>query len=316
MTPLQPPGLAELRAARERVAPYIRPIPLVRLWVDGSTEIWLKLENLQPIGSFKLRGAASALAAAEPATLAQGVWTASAGNMAQGVAWIARERGVPCTAVVPDHAPRAKLDAVAALGARIDAVPFERWWAIVQGEHDPGLPGLFVHPVCDPAVLAGNGTIGLEIHEDLPHADAVVVPFGGGGLGCGIASALRVVGARAKVFASEVETAAPLGPALRAGHPVTVEYHPTFVDGIGSTRVLDPMFPLAQALLAGSQPVSVAEIEAAIRLLVQRAHVVSEGAGASSVAAATSGRIPGAKIVCVVSGGNLNPTELARILRG
>ncbi len=325
---LEPPSLEQIRAARARVAGVAIRTPLVRLAPrDGEREIWLKLECLQPIGSFKIRGAASALGLAAPAALARGVYTASAGNMAQGVAWCARAAGVPCAVVVPDNAPRAKLDAIERLGARLVPVPYERWWRVLVERRFDGLDGLFVHPVSDPGVIAGNATIGLEILEDLPGAAAVLVPYGGGGLSCGIASALAAAGAAARVFACEVETAAPLAPSLAAGAPLSIEHRPSFVDGIGGRSVLAEMWPLAARLLAGACVVTLEEIAAAIRALVARACVVAEGAGAAPLAAALAGRdargmggaavpLPGGPLVCVISGGNLDPAKLAAVLEG
>jgi threonine dehydratase len=288
----------------------------VRLDVDAPGEIHLKLECLQPIGSFKLRGAGNAMALARRETLAHGVYTASAGNMAQGVAWNARRLGIPCTVVVPDHAPAAKLSAVERLGARIVKVPMERWWQVLVEHHYPGIDGLFIHPVSDPAVIAGNGTIGLEILEDLPDVDTVLVPWGGGGLSCGIASALLPLRPSAKVYGCEAKTAAPLQASLAAGRPVAVDYTPSFVDGIGARGLLPEMWPLAKALIAGSLVSSLDEIAAALRLIVARARVVAEGAGATSVAPALAGRAGTGKIVCVVSGGNIDSSVLATILRG
>jgi len=299
-----------------RIAGAAIRTPLVRLPVDGPAEIFLKLECLQPIGSFKLRGAGNAMALASPEALARGVYTASAGNMAQGVAWNARRLEIPCTAVVPDHAPRTKLDAIERLGGRIVRVPFERWWQVIVEHRYPGIEGLFIHPVADRAVVAGNGTIGLEIHEDLPDVDAVLVPWGGGGLSCGIASAVSALRPAARVYGCEVETAAPLSASLAAGRPVAVDYTASFVDGIGGKTLLPEMWPLAQALLAGSLVVSLAAVAAAVRLLAERAHVVAEGAGATPVAAALSGRAGPGKIVCVVSGGNIDASVLAKILAG
>jgi threonine dehydratase len=288
----------------------------VRLAVDAPGEIWLKLECLQPIGSFKLRGAGNAMASAAPDTLSRGVYTASAGNMAQGVAWNARRLGIPCTVVVPDHAPKTKLDAVERLGGRVVKVPVDRWWQVLAEHHYPGIEGLFIHPVSDRTVIAGNGTIGLEILEDLPDVDTVLVPWGGGGLSCGIASALRALAPAVKTYACEVATAAPLAASLAAGRPVAVEYTPSFVDGIGAKGLLPEMWPLATSLLSGSLVVSLAEVTAAVRLLVERARVVAEGAGAVPVAAALSGRGGPGKVVCVVSGGNIDADRLAAILAG
>lgn len=248
--------------------------------------------------------------------LARGVVTASAGNMAQGVAWNAQRMGVPCTVIVPEHAPSTKLAAIERLGGRIVKLPFDRWWQVLAEHGHPDVPGFFVHPVSDPAVIAGNGTIGLEILEDLLDVDAVLVPYGGGGLSCGIACALRGSGSAAKVWACEVETAAPLAPSLAAGRPVAADYRPSFVDGIGARTLLEEMWPLASAVLAGALVASLDEVAAAVRLLVERARVVAEGAGATPVAVALSGKAGGGRIVCVVSGGNIDAGKLARILEG
>ena len=291
--------------------------PLVRLNVeDAPAEIWLKLENLQPIGSFKLRGAGNAMSLAPHDALGKGVYTASAGNMAQGVAWNARRLEIPCTVVVPDNAPQTKLAAIERLGAKAVKLPYARWWQVLEDHGYPGIEGLFIHPVSDPAVIAGNGTIGLEILEDLPDVDAVVVPFGGGGLSCGIAAALRALSPATRVFASEVETAAPFAASLAAGRPVAIDHTPSFVDGIGGRSMLPEMWPLANQLLAGSLVVSVAQAAASVRLLAERNRVIAEGAGATSVAAAILGNAGTGKVVCVISGGNIDPSKLAKILNG
>ena len=308
--------LADIRAARERIAGAIVRTPLVRLVADDApAEIWLKLENLQPIGSFKLRGASNAMALAPPEQLARGVWTASAGNMAQGVAWQARRLGVPCTVVAPDHAPETKLAAVRRLGASIVKLPFADWFQVLESRRHPGMEGLFIHPVSDDAVMAGNGTIGLEILEELPDVDAILVPYGGGGLSCGIASAARGLNGSTRVFACEVETAAPLSASLAAGAPTRIEYKASFVDGIGSPFVLTEMWERARTLLAGSLVVTLAQVADAVRLLAERHRVVAEGAGGSSLAAALTGKAKG-RVVCVISGGNLDASRLARILEG
>jgi threonine dehydratase len=309
--------LEAIRAARGRIAGAVIRTPLIRLNLDDApAEIYLKLENLQPIGSFKLRGAGNAISSASAKQLADGVWTASAGNMAQGVAWHARQKGLRCTAVVPDHAPDAKLAAITRLGGQIVKVPFDTWWQIIVTHAFEGMKGFFVHPVSDPAVMAGNGTIGLEILEDLPEVDAVVIPFGGGGLSAGIASAIRAIKPDTKLYACEVETAAPLAPSMAAGAPQTVSYTATFVDGIGSGGLLPDMWGLVSRLLDGSLVVALAEIAGAIKLLVERNRVVAEGAGATPVAAALSGQAGAGKVVCVVSGGNIDSFKLAKILRG
>jgi threonine dehydratase len=310
-----PIPLEDIQAARARIAGAAIRTPLVRLAVDDApAEIFLKLENLQPVGSFKIRGASNAIALGAPESLARGVWTASAGNMAQGVAWQARRLKLQCTVVVPDHAPRTKLAALDRLGARVVKAPFAEWFEILRTRTFPGMEGFFVHSVSDPAVMAGNGTIGIEILEDLPDVDAIVIPFGGGGLSCGIASAVRALKPATRVFAAEVETAAPLAASLAAGSPRSVTYTPSFVDGIGSPYLLPEIWPLARRLLDGSLVMPLADVAAAVRLLIERNHVVAEGAGATPVAAALAGRAGGGRVVCVVSGGNLDPGRLAGIL--
>lgn len=317
MQPLEPIPLEAIRQAQARLKGAVLRTPLVRLNVDGApAEIHLKLENLQPIGSFKLRGAGNAMAQIDPEDLAKGVYTASAGNMAQGVAWNARRLGVPCTVVVPDHAPETKLAAIERLGAEVIKVPFERWWQVIVEHRFEGLEGRFIHPVSDPAVMAGNGTIGLEILEDLPEVDAVVIPYGGGGLSCGIASGLRALKPEVRVYACEVATAAPLAASLAAGRPVEIDYRPSFVDGIGGRSVLAEMWPLASRLLDDSLVVEVEAVAAAVRTLVERNRVVAEGAGAAPVAAALAGMAGQGKVVCVVSGGNIDTAKLVKILQG
>jgi threonine dehydratase len=287
----------------------------VRLQVDGP-EVWLKLENLQPIGSFKIRGAVNAIRQAPREATARGVVTASAGNMAQGVAWAARELGVPATIVVPERAPQTKLDAIDRLGGTVVKVPYEAWWQVMSDSFYSGADGLFVHPAQDEAVMAGNGTIGLELAEQLPEIDAVLVPWGGGGLFTGIASALAAVSPRTKVYAVEPETGAPVSAMLAAGAAHEIDYTPSFVDGAGSRTLLPSVWDHARDLIAGAASVSLEETAAAVGLLAERARVVAEGAGALSVAAAVSGCVPGDRIVCVVSGGNIDATRLASILLG
>jgi threonine dehydratase len=308
--------LAEIRAARDRIAGAALRTPLVRLEVDAPAEIWLKLENLQPIGSFKIRGASNRMALASREEIARGVWTASAGNMAQGVAWNAKRLGVPCTVVVPDTAPETKRAAIERLGGRIIAVPFAEWFEVFRTRTYPGLDGLFVHAFSDAAVMAGNGTIGLEILEDLPAVDAIVIPYGGGGLAAGIASAVRQLAPRIRCYAAEVDTAAPLAPSLAAGEPRATAHRVSFVDGIGGPFVFPEMFALARDLLAGSLVSPLVEVAAAVRLLAERARVVAEGAGATPVAAALSGKAGTGRVVCVVSGGNIDTAKLATILSG
>lgn len=305
----------DVLAARGRIAKVVHPTTLIPL--EGVDGIHLKLETLQPIRSFKVRGATNALAMLSQEELAAGVYTASAGNMAQGLAWAARQRGVPCVVVVPDGAPRTKLDAVRRLDAQIVSLPYGEWWNVLATHrYAPLEPARFIHPVSDVGVMAGNGTIGLEILEELPDVEEILVPFGGGGLSGGIAAAVRARRPEVAVYGCEVETAAPLRAALAAGKPVEAPRTPTFVDGIGAPIVLTEMWPVASRLLAGSLVVSLGEVESAIRLLAERAAVVAEGAGAASVAAGLKRLRPHGRVVCVVSGGNIDATVLARILAG
>ena len=313
-----PVSLGDIYAARDRIAPSIVRTPLVRLNVDNAS-IFLKLENLQPIGSFKLRGAGNAIALADPEQLSRGVYTASAGNMAQGVAWHARRLGIPCTVIVPDHAPETKLAAITRLGGKFIKVPFDDWWQVLVTQQYPGVEGVFVHPVSDPAVMAGNGTIGLEILEDLPDVNTVLVPYGGGGLSCGIATAVRALKPDTRIYACEVETSAAFAAALAADAVTKIDYKPSFVDGIGSGSVLSEMWPLAKSLLNGSLVVPLAEVAESVRILAERNRVIAEGAGATPVAAALAGRggdgeLEG-NVVCVVSGGNIDFEKLVKIFR-
>ena len=283
---------------------------------ESPAEIWLKLENLQPIGSYKIRGAVNAIRQARPEDLRAGVVTASAGNMAQWVAWAAREAGVPATIVAPDYAPATKLAAIERQGGRVIKVPFEEWWQAMEEARYDGADGLFVHPVYDSRVMAGNGTIGLELMDDLEGFDTVLIPWGGGGLTVGIASAVKALRPEVKIVPVEPETGAPLGPSLAAGSPQTIDYRPSFVDGSGSRAILPKMWDAAQGLLDGSEVATLEETAGAVRLLAERARVVAEGAGALAAAVALSGRAGEGRIVCIVSGGNIDSARLAAILDG
>jgi threonine dehydratase len=249
--------------------------------------------------------------------LAAGVVTTSAGNMAQGVAWMARELGVHATAIVPDHAPETKVAAVERLGGRVVRVPWNEWWATMEAGRSADVDGLFVHPVRDEPVMAGNGTIGLELVEDLAQIDAVLIPWGGGGLTTGIASALAAQSPATMVYVCEPETGAPVTAALaHEGEPTPIEYVPSFVDGAGSGALLPEMWERARPLVTGSFAISLEDAAAAVRLLIERARVVAEGAAALTVAAALSGRVEAERIVCIVSGGNIDGSRLREILAG
>jgi threonine dehydratase len=304
----------EIRRARDVLDGVAIRTPLVRLDAETDAEIWLKLELLQPVRSFKIRGAANAVLQASDAELAGGVLTASAGNMAQGICLAARIRGVTATIVVPEHAPQAKLDAIARYGGRVIRVPYDEWWnTLVTGRFE-GEAGMFVHPVADPRVMAGNGTIGLELLEQLDDFDAVIVPYGGGGLTTGIASAVKASRPEVRFYSAEPATGAPVAATLAAGSPQEVEYTPSFVDGSGSRALIPQVWEHARELLDGGFAVPVEEVAAAVRLLAERTRVIAEGAGALAVAAAP--QVDARKIVCIVSGGNIDASVFARILQG
>ena len=306
------PTLNDIRAAREAIRGSAIRTPLVRLNApEIPAEIYLKLENLQPIGSFKIRGAANAMAHLSAEELQRGVVTASAGNMAQGVAWRARELGIPCTVIAPETAPETKIRAIERLNGRVLKVSYEAWWRAFEERTYPGVEGTFIHAFDDLNVMAGNGTIALEILEDLPDVDMVVIPWGGGGLACGIASAMRELKPAAQIFAAEVATAAPLTAAWKAGSPRVIEPQRSFVDGIGGKSVFPRMFERAKQLLNGVLVAEVDQVAAALRLMAERNRIIAEGAGATPVACVL-GR-PKSKIVCVVSGGNIDLSKLAEI---
>jgi threonine dehydratase len=282
--------------------------PLVRLQYDQApAQIYLKLENLQPIGSFKIRGAYNAVRTLPAEVRAEGVWTVSAGNAAQGVALAARQAGVPCRVLVIETAPSAKLDAIRRLGADIVPASYDDCWKALGERSHPTMTGAFVHPFEDDAFIAGNATAGVEILEDLPDVDAVVAAFGGGGLSCGIASVMSLRNPRVRVFAAEPETAAPLARSFAAGSPQAFpEWKASWVDGCGGKSVFPRMWALAQHLLEGSVVCSLEETRRAMKLVAERNHIIAEGAGACAVAAALSGRCGTGKVVAVVSGGNID----------
>jgi threonine dehydratase len=309
-----PVTLAQAEEARHNIAAVALRTPLVRCNVDVPAELYLKLENLQPIGSFKIRGAANVMARTPRERLERGVLTASAGNMAQGVAFCARRMGIGATIVAPETAPATKISAVERMGGRVIKVPFADWWRTFEMRSYPGVEATFIHAFDDPDVMAGNGTIGLELLEDLPDLEAVVIPWGGGGLSCGIAAVLRARAPRVRIYAAEIETGAPLAASLAAGEPRTVEYKPSFVDGISSKMVFANMFEQARRLLDGSLVVTLAEAAPAMKLVAERNRVIVEGAAACAVAAALSGRAGSGKVVAIVSGGNIDLDKFAQVV--
>lgn len=281
---------------------------------EGARTVRLKPECLQPLGSFKIRAASSVLQTLSPDQLRSGVATASAGNFAQGLALAAQRRGIALTVHVPDTAATVKIDAIRSMGATIVTHSFVDWWTIMSTRETGLDDGKFLHPVCELGVILGNGTIGLELADDWPDMDTVAIPFGGGGLATGIAVALRTLSRKVRIVACEIETAAPLAAAFAAGGPVRIERKPSFVDGIGSSFVLDEMWPLVRELVDDVVVVTLDEARSALRDLVFGHHIVAEGAGAVALAAALSPRCGGNRVAAIISGGNIDPQALCRVL--
>jgi len=310
-TPLEavrPISLEEIRQARERIARTIVRTPLVRLELGpGQPDIRLKLENLQPINAYKLRGAANAVARLPEAERNRGVWTISAGNAGQGVAYAARKAGVPCTVVCIETAPVAKLERMKALGAKLVPVPYEVAWKALDDRAYPGVEGTFVHPFDGHDFIAGHATMGLEILEDAPDAVAVIAAIGGGGLITGVGSAVKALKPEIKVWGAEPETAAPMARSLEMGSPqVFPEWKASFVDGAGGQSVFPRMWQRMRPVMDGSIVVTLEETKRAMRLMAEKARVISEGAGALPLAAALTGKAGQGPIVAVVSGGNID----------
>jgi len=311
------PTSEDVAAARRNIRGFAVRTPLLKL-VGGppGVNIYLKLENLQPLGSFKIRPALNVLKTMDPERLRRGVLTASAGNFGQGLAFAAREIGVPATVVVPDGSAANKANALAELGAKVIRLPFDEWWTVLTTRSIAGEDGVFIHPVAESAVIAGNATIGAEIIEDQPHFDAVVVPFGGGGLVSGIGSVMRRLKPQVRMIVAESEAAQPAAAALANGRPTPVPHIQSFVDGMGSTTVLEEMWPLVRETADQAACASFAEITEAIRFLAGRHHIIAEAAGAASVAAAMTGQAGKGDIICIVSGGNIDAPKLGAILNG
>jgi len=309
-----PVSVSQAEEARRNIASVAIRTPLVLCNTDAPADLYLKLENLQPIGSFKICGAGNVMALTSRQHLERGVLTASAGNMAQGVAFCARRLGIQATIIAPDTAPATKIQAVERMGGRVLKVPFAEWWQTFERRSYPGVDATFIHAFDDPHVMAGNATIALELLEDLPNLDAVVIPWGGGGLSCGIAAVLRALAPQVRIYAAEIETATPLAASLAAGEPRVVEYRSSFVDGIGSKTVFPNMFEHARKLLDGSLVVTLNQAAQAMKLVAERNRVIIEGAAACAVAAARSGRAGSGKIVAIVSGGNIDLDKFAQLV--
>ncbi len=316
LAPVRAVSLAEIRAARERIAGTIVRTPLVRLELGPDyPDIRLKLENLQPINAYKLRGAANAVALLPESERQRGVWTISAGNAGQGVAYAARSAGVPCTVVAIETAPLSKLERMRALGARVLTVPYEVAWQALEDRSYPGVSGTFIHPFDDHDFIAGHATMALEILEDAPDTAAIIAAIGGGGLITGVASGIRALRPEIQVWGAEPETAAPMALSLRRGEARAFpEWKASFVDGAGGRSVFPRMWQRMQPLVAGSIVVTLAETRRAMRLLADKARVISEGAGALSVAAALTGKAGRGPVVAIISGGNIDLEKFSALI--
>lgn len=317
LAPVRPIHLDEIEAARERIAGTIVRTPLVRLQVGSELpEIWLKLENLQPINAYKLRGAANAVAMLSDEERRRGVWTVSAGNAGQGVAYAARQAGVPCTVVAIETAPEAKKQRMRALGAKLCEVSYDRAWQTLEDRAYPGADGTFVHPFDDDNFIAGHGTMGLEILEDLPTVQTIIAAIGGGGLIVGVGSAIKAVNPSVRMIGAEPETAAPAALSFKEGSPqVFTDWKASFVDGAGGQSMFPRMFERMKPVVDDFIVVSLENTRKAMRLLAEKARVIAEGAGALSVAAALSGKAGKGPIVAIVSGGNIDLPKFCDLIK-
>jgi len=313
---VRPVTLEEIRAARERIRGVVIHTPLIRfLHGTAGPEIWLKLENLQPINAFKLRGAANAVAMLSPDARARGVWTISAGNAGQGVAYAARQAGIPCTVLVIETAPDTKVQRMRDLGATLVKAPFTACWSAMEQRQYPGIEGTFVHPFDDHDFIAGNASIGLEIMEDLPGVKAVVAAIGGGGLVAGIGSAIRPLAPHVRILGAEPETAAPGALSFAARAPKEFDgWQASIVDGAGGKSIFPRMWERMQGIVDGSIVVTLEEVRHAMRMVAEKSRVIAEGAGALAVAAALSGKAGDGPIVAVISGGNVDLKKFAEIV--
>ena len=316
LEPVRPTALSEICTARERIAKTIVRTPLVRLELGPEfPDIRLKLENLQPINAYKLRGAANAVAALSEADRKHGVWTISAGNAGQGVAYAARAAGVPCTVVVVETAPKSKLERMKALGAKLIPVPYEIAWKALDERSFPGVDGTFIHPFDDDDFIAGHGTMGLEILEDAPDTAAVIASIGGGGLITGVASAIKALKPEIKVFGVEPETAAPAALSFKKDSPqVFPNWRASFVDGAGGQSIFPRMWERMKPVVDDYLVVTLKQTKNAMRLLAEKARIISEGAGALSVAAALSGEAGKGPIVAIISGGNIDLQKFCELI--
>ena len=316
LQPIRPITLGEIRAAQARIAGTILRTPLVRLELgDGAPDIRLKLENLQPINAYKLRGAANAVAMLSEAERQRGVWTISAGNAGQGVAYAARAAGVPCGVVVIETAPESKKERMRALGAELVPVPYAVAWKALDDRAFPGMDGTFIHPFDDHNFIAGHATMGIEILEDAPDAAVIIAGIGGGGLVVGVASAVKALKPGIRVFGAEPETAAPAALSFEKGEPQAFEgWQASFVDGAGGQSMFPRMWERMKGLVDGSFVVSLSETKRAMRLMVEKTRIVSEGAGALPLAAALSGGLGQGPIVAIVSGGNIDLAKFCELV--
>jgi threonine dehydratase len=314
--PIRPITLAEIRAARERITGTILRTPLVKLQLGpDAPDIRLKLENLQPINAYKLRGAANAVAMLSEEDRKRGVWTISAGNAGQGVAYAAREAGVPCSVVVIETAPDSKKDRMKALGATLIPVSYQRAWQALDERAYPGVDGTFVHPFDDHNFIAGHGTMGLEILEDAPDTAAIIGGIGGGGLVVGVAAAVKALRPDIKIFGAEPETAAPVALSFEMGSPQKFDnWQSSFVDGAGGQSAFPRMWKRMQGLIDGSIVVTLDETKHAMRLMAEKARIISEGAGALPLAAALTGKAGKGPIVAIVSGGNIDLAKFCELI--
>jgi threonine dehydratase len=316
LEPVRPIELREIEEARQRIAKTIVRTPLIRLELGPDfPDIRLKLENLQPINAYKLRGAANAVAMLSEAERKRGVWTISAGNAGQGIAYAAKKAGVPCTVVVIETAPESKIERMRALGAKLIPVPYDVAWKALEDRAYPGADGTFIHPFDDDNFIAGHGAMGLEILEDAPETTALIASIGGGGLICGVASAIKALRPDIKIFGAEPETAAPAALSFKMGSPqVFTEWKASFVDGAGGQSMFPRMWERIKSLVDDYIVVSLEETKRAMRIMAEKTRIISEGAGALPLAAALTGRAGKGPIIAIVSGGNIDLKKFCELV--
>lgn len=310
------PSLASIEQAAQRLAGIITHTPLIPL-VDGPAEadIFLKPEVLQPIGSFKVRGVGNWSLALSPEDASRGLTTVSAGNTAIAVGYMARRLGVPSRSLVPTSLHRGKREKIESYGTELVEMSMTELMIYMFEERWRDEPYSYLNPWGEPSMIAGHGTIGLEVVEDLPDIDSIFVPVGGGALISGVASALRALKPSVRVYGVQAAVNSALAAAFDAGEPRWIDWHDTIVEGASTPVITHNMYPMLRDLIDDVVLVTEEDVESAMRRLALNNKLVTEGAGAAGVAAALKVPLDDRGVsVCVVSGGSVEPGVLTRVL--